>query len=88
MTNKNIEIYTASYCPFCTKAKDLLDRKKLKYKEIDVEGNDEARKMLAERSGGRKTIPQIFIDNKHIGGCDELYELEITGELDELLKLV
>ena len=80
-----IEVYTTNYCPYCVKAKALLDRKGAKYSEIDVTGDDEARIKLVEKSGGMKTVPQIFIDGKHIGGCDDMYALDAKGGLDPLL---
>lgn len=82
---KEIIIYTKSICPYCVKAKALLDRKALKYKEISVENNDALREELVIKSGGRKTVPQIFIGNYHVGGCDDLYALEQAGTLDNLL---
>jgi glutaredoxin 3 len=82
----NIEVYTTNYCPYCVKAKALLDRKGAKYTEIDVTGKDEDRLKLVERSGGMKTVPQIFIDGKHIGGADDLYALDAQGGLDPLLN--
>ena len=81
-----IEVYTTNYCPYCVKAKALLDRKGAKYTEIDVTGDDEVRIRLVEKSGGRKTVPQIFINDKHIGGCDDLYALDANGGLDPLLN--
>lgn len=83
---KKIEIYTTDYCSYCVKAKALLDRKNLSFEEIDVTGNDEARITLLQRANGVRTVPQIFIDGKHIGGCDDLYQLEGTGELDQILQ--
>lgn len=80
----NITIYSTDYCPYCVQAKRLLASKKVSFEEINVE-NDPAKKAeMIERSGGR-TVPQIFIDEKAIGGCDELYQLESAGELDKLL---
>lgn len=80
-----IQIYTTTYCPYCVKAKDLLKRKGAAFEEIDVTGDEAARLALVEKSGGRKTVPQIFIGGKHIGGCDDLYALDKAGELDGLL---
>lgn len=80
-----IEIYTTKVCPYCVKAKRLLDAKDVDFTEIDVTGNDEERMALVQKSGGRRTVPQIFIDDKAIGGCDDLYALEESGELDKLL---
>ena len=80
-----VEVYTTNYCPYCVKAKRLLDAKDVDFTEIDVTGDDEARIALVEKSGGRRPVPQIFIDDKAIGGCDDLYALEESGELDKLL---
>ncbi len=80
-----IEVYSTTYCPYCLRAKALLDAKDLDYQEIDVTGKDEERIALVERSGGRKTVPQIFINDKPIGGYDDLRALEDSGELDKLL---
>lgn len=81
-----IEIYSTTYCPYCTRAKALMDAKDLNYTEIDVTGDDAARMALVEKSGGRKTVPQIFIDGQPIGGYDDLRALEESGRLDEMLK--
>ena len=82
---KKIIIYTKENCPYCIKAKKLLEKKHLSYEEIDVTGKDEMREKLVELSGGRKTVPQIFIGDYHVGGCDDLYAMEEEGELDKLL---
>lgn len=82
---KKIIIYTTTYCPYCVKAKALLTRKGLAFEEIDVTGKDEERLALQEKSGGKKTVPQIFIGDVHIGGCDDLYAKDETGALEELL---
>lgn len=81
-----IEVYTTTYCPYCVKAKALLDRKGAKYQEIDLTNDDEGRLKLVERTGGMKTVPQIFIGDQHIGGCDDLYALDAKGGLDPLLN--
>ncbi len=81
-----IEIYTARYCPYCTAAKALLRRKGAAFAEIDIGGNWEKRDEMIERAHGRATVPQIFIDKVHIGGYDDLHELERSGELDGLLR--
>ncbi len=78
-----ILVYTEDFCPYCLKAKSLLDIKGLKYEEIKVK-TDKDRENLANLSH-RKTLPQIFINNYHVGGCDDLYELNDNGELDELI---
>jgi glutaredoxin 3 len=76
-----IQIYTTTYCPYCVRAKQLLQKRGLAYTEIDVTGDDAARLALVEKSGGRKTVPQIFIDDVCIGGCDDLYALDAAGKL-------
>lgn len=81
----HIEIYTTKVCPYCVRAKNLLNAKDADFEEIDLTGDDAGREALLKRSGGMRTVPQIFIDGKHIGGCDNLYELEESGELDKLL---
>ncbi|MDA0266708.1 MAG: glutaredoxin 3 [Cyanobacteria bacterium] len=81
-----IEIYTWSRCPFCIRAKDLFDRKSVQYTEYCIDGDETARAEMAERSNGRRSLPQIFINNHHIGGCDDLYALERRGNLNELLN--
>ena len=80
-----VTIYTTPYCPYCLSAKRLLAQKKVEIVEIDVSGNWQARQALREKAGGRTTVPQIWIGEVHVGGCDELYELERQGELDALL---
>ncbi len=80
-----IEIYTTPNCPYCIKAKKLLDTKNVQYKEIDVKNNDKIRSDMTLKSGGRTSVPQIFINKQHIGGCDDLYALESQGRLDALL---
>ena len=82
----NIEIYTWSSCPFCFRAKALLDKKQVNYQEYLIDGNDIEREKMAERANGRNSLPQIFIDEEHIGGCDDLYGLEAQGKLDPLLQ--
>ncbi len=80
----DIIIYSKTVCPYCVKAKFLLKRKNVEFKEIMV-NSDEIREEMIKKSGGRMTVPQIFIDGKHIGGCDDLYALEEAGKLDELI---
>jgi glutaredoxin 3 len=80
----NITIYTTSVCPYCVRAKDLLKRKGQTYTEINVEDDAERAKMM-ERSGGKRSVPQIFINSTHVGGCDDLYALDKAGKLDALL---
>ncbi len=82
-----VEIYTTRVCPYCVMAKELLEEKGVGYEEIRVEADPQRIKEAVERSGGRKTVPQIFIDNRHIGGYDELNALDQAGKLDSLLDL-
>lgn len=84
--NGKIEIYTWQTCPYCIKAKLLLWLKGCEFQEYKIDGDEDARKLMAERSNGRKTLPQIFINNEHIGGCDDLYKLEEQNQLDLLLS--
>jgi glutaredoxin 3 len=81
----DIIIYTKDYCPYCTKAKALLTRKKQNFREIDITHDEALQKEMIEKSGGRKTVPQIFIGSTHVGGCDDLYALDAAGKLDSLL---
>lgn len=79
-----VEIYTSPLCPYCWRAKRLLDHKGVPYQEIDVWREPGRRAEMVERGGGH-TVPQIFLDGRPIGGCDDLYALEAAGELDRLL---
>ncbi len=83
-----VEIYTWQSCPFCIQAKALLDSKNVNYEEHSIDGDQLARIAMAKRADGRTTLPQIFINNEGIGGCDDLHELERTQKLDKLLGLV
>ncbi|MCL2933029.1 MAG: glutaredoxin 3 [Trichodesmium sp. MAG_R03] len=83
----NVEIYTWSSCPFCIRAKALLDKKQVNYQEYTIDGNDIEREKMANRANGRRSLPQIFINNQHIGGCDDLYQLETKEKLDKLLAV-
>ena len=80
-----VEVYTTNYCPYCMRAKALLKSKGVYFEEIDVTGDPELRAKMVELAGGRQTVPEIFINGEIIGGCDELYALERSGELDMLL---
>jgi glutaredoxin 3 len=80
-----ITIYTTATCPYCLAAKALLRRKRAPFVEIGVDGDPQARAAMAERAHGRRTVPQIFIGERHIGGCDDLHALDAAGELDPLL---
>lgn len=79
-----VEIYATDYCPYCTRAKRLLREKGVDYKEYDVAVS--GREEMIQRAGGRSTVPQIFIDGTHVGGCDDLYALDRAGRLDPLLE--
>ncbi|MGE0154424.1 MAG: glutaredoxin 3 [Reyranellaceae bacterium] len=81
-----IEIYTTPICPYCARAKGLLEDKGAAFEEIDVFMDVGQREQMRRRAGGRNTVPQIFIDGAHIGGCDELVALERAGKLDPLLQ--
>lgn len=81
---KNILIYTTGYCGFCHRAKALLDQLGLEYDEIAVDSDPAQRKAMMERSG-RRTVPQIFIGDQHLGGCDDLFAAKADGRLNELL---
>jgi len=80
-----IEIYTWQYCPFCIKAKTLLNKKNIKFTEYKIDGDDAARDAMSLRASGRRSVPQIFINDEGIGGCDDLYALEKENKLDNLL---
>ncbi|NEO34142.1 MAG: glutaredoxin 3 [Symploca sp. SIO3C6] len=81
-----VEIYTWSWCPFCIRAKALLDAKGVKFTEYCIDGDDEARAVMTQRANGSRSLPQIFINDQHVGGCDDIYSLEAQGELDTLLQ--
>ena len=80
-----VEVYSTPICPYCLAAKDLLRRKGVPFTEINVMGDRARREEMVARASGRMTVPQIFIGATHVGGCDELYELEEAGKLDALL---
>ena len=82
----DVYLYTTRYCPFCIQAKQLLDTKGIKYREIPVDGNAELRMEMTNLSG-HHTVPQIWIGDMHVGGCDDLWALERSGQLDKLLTL-
>lgn len=81
-----VEVFSGPYCPFCDKAKALLNKKNVAFEEFNVKADEVKLQEMLERSNGRRTIPQIFIDGQHIGGCDDLYALDGAGKLDQLLK--
>jgi glutaredoxin 3 len=82
----NVVVYSKDYCPYCVKAKTLLKRKNIAFREIDVSKDPALLQEMVTKSGGRRTVPQIFIDDKSIGGSDDLYALDANGKLDALLK--
>ena len=80
-----VEIYTWQYCPFCIKAKNLLNKKNIQFTEYKIDGDEAAREEMSLRASGRRSLPQIFINDEGIGGCDDLYQLEKENKLDNLL---
>ena len=81
-------IYTTIACGYCVRAKRLLKEKQVPFEEVDVSYDAEKRHAMMEKAGGRMTVPQIFVGDRYIGGCDELYDLERSGRLDPLLSAV
>jgi len=82
---KKVELYTSPFCGYCSRAKQLLKSKGVRYSETDVMRNPNRRAEMMKRSNGGRTVPQIFIGDKHVGGCDELFALERDGKLDKML---
>jgi glutaredoxin 3 len=80
-----VKVYSTSFCPYCVRAKALLKKRDVPFQEIDVSDDAATRAWLVTASGGRRTVPQIFIDDKPIGGSDELHALDRSGELEKLL---
>ncbi len=85
MSTAQVELYTTGWCGFCMRAKALLTRKGVAFEEYRVDETPALREQMVERSGGARSVPQIFIAGQHIGGCDELHALEQSGKLDGLL---
>jgi len=81
-----VKIYTTPICPYCVRAKALLKKKGASFDEVDVFMDADARQEMEDKSNGARTVPQIFIGEKYVGGCDDLYALESDGELDRLLS--
>ncbi len=81
-----IEIYTSPWCGYCARAKQLLNKKGAAFDEIDVSTDNTKRQAMIQRANGGSTVPQIFIDGRHVGGCDDLHELDAAGKLDPLLN--
>lgn len=84
MTSR-VEIYTWATCPFCIRAKNLLKRKGIDFIEYGIDGDEEARNAMAIRANGRRSLPQIFINDVHVGGCDDIHTLDAQGKLDTML---
>jgi glutaredoxin 3 len=82
---KKIEIYTTNNCPFCVKAKSLLNKKKINFSEINVSNNETLREKMSAMANGARSVPQIFADNIHIGDCDRIHKLEQENKLNKLL---
>jgi len=87
MSKPKVEIYSKDYCPYCVKAKALFDHKGVEYTEIRIDIETEQRDVMIKRGGGARTVPQIFVNDQHIGGCDELHDFDRQGKLDELLAI-
>ena len=85
MTRPAVTIYVSDWCPYCRRAKDLLAQKNVVFNEINVEEQPRLREEMVARSN-RRTVPQIFIGDRHVGGCDDLVELDRSGELDRLIQ--
>jgi glutaredoxin 3 len=84
---KKIDIYTTNFCPFCVKAKSLLNKKKIKFSEIDVSNDEALREKMSSMANGARSVPQIFADNVHIGDCDKIHKLDREKKLDKLLGI-
>jgi glutaredoxin 3 len=85
MSQPDVVVYLAGWCPYCQRARDLLSKKGIEFREIDVDDDPQLREEMMARSG-RRTVPQIFIGEKHVGGCDDLLSLDGRGELDRLIQ--
>jgi len=85
LVKANVEIYTWATCPYCIRAKLLLWWKAVDFTEYKIDGNESARATMAQRANGKRSVPQIFINDEHLGGCDDLYKLDSQGQLDPLL---
>jgi glutaredoxin 3 len=83
----NVVIYTTAYCPYCIRARSLLDKKGVEYTDLRIDDNPALRPEMIEKASGRTSVPQIFIDDFHVGGFDDMAELDVDGELDQRLGL-
>ncbi len=81
----DVEMYTWTTCPFCIRAKLLMWWKGVEFTEYKIDGDEQARAQMAQRANGKKSVPQIFVNNQHLGGCDDLYDLDAQGQLEPLL---
>jgi glutaredoxin 3 len=81
----DVEIYSKTFCPYCVRARRLLEMKKVPFVEYMIDADTPKRQEMIQRANGRTTVPQIFIDGEHVGGCDDLHALERAGKLDALL---
>lgn len=86
--NPKVEVYTWRTCPYCIRAKELLRSKGIKFIEYSIDGDEAARAQMQGRANGRRSVPQIFINDQHIGGCDDLYELDYQGKLEQMLASI
>ena len=84
---KKIKIYTTPYCYFCMRIKNLMKKKKISYEEIDISANPEKFEEMTSNSNGAKTVPQMFVNETHIGDCDHVHELDNKGQLDKILEI-
>jgi glutaredoxin 3 len=82
-----VEMYTTEVCPYCVRAKRLLNKKGVAVTEIDVSSDEGLREFMTKRAGGKRSVPQIFINGIHVGGCDDLYALDKAGKLDPMLAI-
>ena len=85
MSQPDVVVYLAGWCPYCQRARELLSKKDIQFREIDVDDDPKLREEMIARSG-RRTVPQVFIGEKHLGGCDDLFALDGRGELDRLIQ--
>ena len=85
MSQPNVTLYMSDWCPYCQRARGLLTQKNVLFSEINVEDDGKSREEMIARSN-RRTVPQIFIGDKHVGGCDDLFDLDRSGELDRLIQ--
>ena len=85
---KKVKIYTTPYCPFCVRIRDLMKKKQTSFQEIDLSNNPEKFEEMLAKTNGARTVPQMFVNDTHIGDCDYVHELDNNGELDKILGIV